>query len=207
LILLHGGPGLSETGLFRYYNAPLEKSFRVVYWDQRGAGKSFDSAIPRSSMTVEQFISDLDELVDVVCARVGATKVALFGHSWGSALGVLYAARFPEKVAAYIGSGQIGDAAAGESASYAFALAEAERRGKRRLLEKLRAIGPPPYGAREVVTQRATLARLEGGMRPRALWKMVRPVLASAESPSSSFVRRCRASASRSTRCGRRHPA
>jgi pimeloyl-ACP methyl ester carboxylesterase len=45
LILLHGGPGFSETGLFRYFNAPLERSFTVVYWDQRGAGKSFASSI------------------------------------------------------------------------------------------------------------------------------------------------------------------
>jgi pimeloyl-ACP methyl ester carboxylesterase len=41
LVLLHGGPGLSETALFRYFNAPLEKSFTVVYWDQRGAGSRF----------------------------------------------------------------------------------------------------------------------------------------------------------------------
>jgi pimeloyl-ACP methyl ester carboxylesterase len=192
LILLHGGPGLSETDLFRYYNAPLERSFTVVYWDQRGSGKSFDRAIPRSSMTVEQLLSDLDELVDAVCARVDKTKVALFGHSWGSALGVLYAARFPEKVAAYVGSGQIGDAAAGEAVSYAYALAEAQRLGKRRLVKKLRAIGPPPYGATEVFTQRAALARLEGGMRPKALWKMGRAVLASAESSLFDFRRTMR---------------
>lgn len=99
LIMLDGGPGLSETRLFRHFNAPLEKSFTVVYWDQRGAGKSFDRGIPRSSMTVEQFISDLGELVEAVCARLGKTKVVIFGHSWGSALGVLYAARFPERVA------------------------------------------------------------------------------------------------------------
>ena len=103
LVLLHGGPGLSETALFRYFNAPLEKSFTVVYWDQRGAGKSFHRDIPRSSMTVEQFVADLDELVDAVCERLGKTKVALFGHSWGSVLGPLYAARFPEKVGAYVG--------------------------------------------------------------------------------------------------------
>src|SRR5215831_20465923 len=64
LILLHGGPGISETGLFRYFNAPLEKRFTVVYWDQRGAGKSFHPAIPKSSMTVGQLIADLDEVVD-----------------------------------------------------------------------------------------------------------------------------------------------
>jgi len=187
LILLHGGPGLSETDLFRYFNAPLEKSFTVVYWDQRGAGKSFNGAIPRSSMTVEQFVSDLDELVDAVCARVGQTKVVLFGHSWGSALGVLYAARFPEKVGAYVGSGQIGHAASGESASYAFALAEAQRRGKRRLAEKLCAIGPPPHSGEKVFAQRATLARLEGSMRPKALWKLGRALLAGKESSILDF--------------------
>jgi pimeloyl-ACP methyl ester carboxylesterase len=143
LILLHGGPGLSETGFLRNFNAPLEKIFTVVYWDQRGAGKSFHRNIPRSTMTVEQFISDLDELVDAVCKRLGKTKVVLFGHSWGSALGPLYAARFPQKVASYVGGAQIGDWPAAEWMSYAFALAEAERRGDHGATKKLRAIGPP----------------------------------------------------------------
>jgi pimeloyl-ACP methyl ester carboxylesterase len=97
LILLHGGPGWSEMAFWRYFNAPLEKSFTTVYWDQRGAGKSFDRNVPRSSMTVEQFISDLDDLVEVVCERLGKANVVIYGHSWGSALGVLYAARYPEK--------------------------------------------------------------------------------------------------------------
>jgi pimeloyl-ACP methyl ester carboxylesterase len=182
LILLHGGPGLSETGFFRYFNAPLEQSFTAVYWDQRGAGKSFNRAIPRSSMTVERFISDLDELVDGVCERLDKTKVAIFGHSWGSALGVLYAARFPGKVAAYIGSGQIGDWAAGELASYEFALAEAQRLGSARGVRKLRAIGPPPYPAEAVFTERTWLSRFEGRMSPQALWKVGRAVLSGQKS-------------------------
>jgi pimeloyl-ACP methyl ester carboxylesterase len=169
LILLHGGPGWSETRFFRLFNAPLEKAFTVVYWDQRGAGKSYDRNIPRSSMTVEQFISDLDELVDAVCDRLDKPSVVLFGHSWGSALGVLYAARFPEKVAAYVGNGQYGDAAAGEVASYAFGLAEAERQGNRRALKKLREIGPPPHTADQLFTERTCVTRLEGNMRPR-MW-------------------------------------
>ena len=182
LVLLHGGPGMSETALFRYYNAPLEQDFTVVYWDQRGSGKSFDRRIPRSSMTVEQFLSDLDELVDSVCARVEQKRVVLYGHSWGSVLGTLYAARHPEKVAAYVASGQVGDGRAGEEASYAFALAEAERHGKRRLVEKLRAIGPPPHSGKQVFAQRTVLAQLDGTMRPRALWRMYWPILAAPES-------------------------
>lgn len=31
-------------------------------------------------MLVEQFLADLDELVDAVCKRVGKKKVAIFGH-------------------------------------------------------------------------------------------------------------------------------
>jgi len=182
LILLHGGPGFSATALFRHFNAPLEKSFTVVYWDQRGAGKSFDRTIPRSSMTVEQFVTDLDELVEEVRTRLGRNKIAIFGHSWGSALGVLYAARFPEKVAAYVGSGQIGDWAAGESLTYAFGLAEAQRLNNRKALKKLRAIGPPPHTAQNLWTERTCLHRLEGQMGARALWKIARIVLSSPES-------------------------
>lgn len=174
LIFLHGGPGLTEMRFFRHFNAPLEKGFTIVYWDQRGSGKSYDRKLPRSSMTVEQFIADLDELVEVVRERLGKKKVVLFGHSWGAALGVLYAARFPEKVAAYVGSGQIGDWAAAESSSYAYALAEAERRGDRKALKKLRAIGPPPYDAKSVWTERTSLQRLEGNLDAKLLWNMGR---------------------------------
>lgn len=182
LVLLHGGPGFSEMRLFRHFNAPLEKSFTVVYWDQRGTGKSFDRRIPRSSMTIEQFIEDLDELVESVRKRVGKTRVAIFGHSWGSALGVLYAARFPEKVAVFIGGAQIGDWATAEAASYAFALTEAQRLNNRKALKELRAIGPPPYSAGAVLTERMWLQRFAGQLGAKALWKMGRIVLGGPES-------------------------
>jgi pimeloyl-ACP methyl ester carboxylesterase len=182
LILLHGGPGFSETRFFRLFNASLEKHFTVVYWDQRGAGRSFSGDIPRSSMTVEQFVADLDQLVDAVCQRLGKTEVAIFGHSWGSALGVLYADRFPHKVAVYVGSGQYGDAAAGEAASYAFGVAEARRRGKRTALKKLRDIGPPPHTPEQLMVERTVVTRLEGGMRPAAWPALARIALGVRES-------------------------
>jgi pimeloyl-ACP methyl ester carboxylesterase len=188
LILLHGGPGFSDTPFFRRYNAPLEKSFTIVYWDQRGSGKSYDRRIPRSSMTVEQFISDLDELVDAVRARLVQQHIAILGHSWGSALGVLYAFHFPEKVAAYIGSGQYGDWAASESASYAFALAEAQRRNNRRVLDKLRRIGPPPHDARTMFVERTEVQRLEG-QRGAAVWQLARALMAQRESSIFEFGR------------------
>ena len=182
LIMLHGGPGLGETGLFRHYNAPLERVFTVVYWDQRGAGKSADASIPNASMTLEQLLSDLNDLVDIVCKRLNKTKVVLFGHSWGSALGVLYAARYPRKVAAYVGSGQIGDWPAAETGSYEYALAEARRRGKRKAERQLLAIGAPPYSAKDVFTERTWLWRLDGGLRVRSLLDLARTFFSAKES-------------------------
>jgi pimeloyl-ACP methyl ester carboxylesterase len=182
LICLHGGPGFSETWLLRYFNASLEHSFTVIYWDQRGAGKSFHRGIAKSSMTVEQFIADLNELVDLVCARLGQRTVVIFGHSWGSTLGALYAARFPEKVSAYVGGAQIGDCAASEAASYAFTVAEARRLENHKALKALRAIGPPPYCASSVFTERTWSQRLEGQLRPSAMWNMARIALGGPES-------------------------
>jgi len=133
-------------------------------------------------MMVEQFIADLNELVEAVCNRVEKNKVTIFGHSWGSALGVLYGARFPEKVAAYVGSGQVGDWSAAESSSYAFALAEAKRLSNRKALKELRAIGPPPYTANSMWTERTWLQRFEGQLGIHALWNMGRVILGAPES-------------------------
>jgi pimeloyl-ACP methyl ester carboxylesterase len=192
LICLHGGPGFSETWLLRYFNAVLEKSFTVVYWDQRGAGKSFKPGIAKASMTVEQFITDLDQLVDAVRSRLGQSKVVIFGHSWGSALGMLYAGRFPEKVAAYVGGAQIGDWRAAESASYALTVAEAERLNNGKALKALRAIGPPPYPANSVFTERTWSQRLDGQLRPAALWNMARIALGGPESVLFDLLRTVR---------------
>jgi pimeloyl-ACP methyl ester carboxylesterase len=95
---------------------------------------------------------------------------------------VLYAARFPHKVSAYVGSGQIGDWAAAEAASYTIARAEAVRLGKRRALEALGEIGPPPYGASAVLRERTWLQYLDGQLSPKGLWKMGRMLLGAPES-------------------------
>ena len=182
LVLVHGGPGFPEMRLFRHFNAALEENFTVVYWEQRGTGKSFDSKIPKSSMTIEQFISDLNQLIDAVRSRFHQDKVAIYGHSWGSALGTLYTARFPEKVSFYVGAGQIGDWPASEILSYEFTLAEAQRRGNRRALQELRAIGKPPHDARKMMVQRKWLTRFVGIVRGMSLWRFSRIILSGPES-------------------------
>ena len=45
------GPGIPEKP-FSHVNAELEGEFTVVHWEQRGAGKSYDSRIPPETMNV-----------------------------------------------------------------------------------------------------------------------------------------------------------
>jgi pimeloyl-ACP methyl ester carboxylesterase len=144
LILLHAGPGVNESAMFRHYDPDLERRFLVVYWEQRGAGRSYAEDIPPETMTIAQFLRDLDEVVDLVRVRFGKEKVVLLGHSWGSVLGTIYAHDHPEKVSAYVGVGQIADVVEGVRLSYEHVLAEAEQRGDERASRQIRSIGPRP---------------------------------------------------------------
>jgi len=98
LLWLHGGPGGAERPLFRYFNGDLEKRFVVVYWDQRGAGRSFDPKADPHRLTIAQHLADLDTVVDHLRQSLGQNKIVLMGHSWGAALGLLYTQAHPEKV-------------------------------------------------------------------------------------------------------------
>lgn len=162
LVLLHGGPGVSETALFRAYVPQLERSYLVLYWDQPGAGRSYTKEALAPPLTMERILDDLDALVDRARERFGREKVVLLGHSWGSALGVLYAKAHPEKVAAYVGTGQVASMPEGEGRSYRFALEEAERRGETRAVAKLREIGPPPHDVRRMLESRHWVERFGG---------------------------------------------
>ena len=165
LLVLHGGPGAGEFAWFRAYNSNLEAEFVVVHWDQRGAGKSFDpEATPPESMNLPQFIADIDVVVDHLRAKFGRERITLLGHSWGSLLGTMYAAAHPEKVSAYIGTGQIADMTDNERVSYEFALAEATRRQHAQAMEELTEIGPPPYSVEATLIQRQWLTEFGGGL-------------------------------------------
>lgn len=133
--------------MFRHYNAALEEHFLMVYWEQRGTGRSFRSDLSPESMTVSRFISDLDELVTHSIERFDQEKVVLLGHSWGTALGIIYSQRFPQNVAAYVGVAQIADMPEGDRYTYDYAFSEATRRNDSRALRQLADVGPPPYSS------------------------------------------------------------
>jgi pimeloyl-ACP methyl ester carboxylesterase len=146
LLYLHGGPGTPVMPLFRYFQAPLEEYYIVIQWEQRGAGKSFSWKIPKDTMTIEQFISDLHELIEIVRKRFKKEKIFLMGHSWGSVLGTYMVQRYPELFYAYIGVGQASDTIETEKIMYQFALDKSKELNKKTAIKKLDKIGPPFNG-------------------------------------------------------------
>ena len=163
LIWLHGGPGQDATGMMRRYNSDLEDHFLVVYWVQRGTGRSYSSDIPPSSMTIAQFVSDLHQLVGYMQRRFGQQRVVLVGHSWGTSLGVAYTQTHPDNVATFVGVSQIVNAAAGERLSYNFTMNEAERLKNAEAKLELSALGDPPYPMTSILKQRQWLEEFGGG--------------------------------------------
>jgi pimeloyl-ACP methyl ester carboxylesterase len=106
LLFLHGGPGMPAMYLAHAFQRELEKEFVVVQWDRRGAGKSYREDIG-STLTTEQLIADTVELTNSLRARFHQDKIYLVGHSWGTYLGMLVIARYPELYHAYVGIGQL----------------------------------------------------------------------------------------------------
>lgn len=147
LLWLHGGPGGAETPLFRLFNSALEENYVVVYWDQRGSGHSFDPDADPAQLTVAQHLEDLDLVVDSLLTRLGKNRIVLLEHSWGSALGLLFSRRHPEKIAAFVGITQFVSGSESQYAQYAFVKEEARRRNDRKVRDKLASIGEPPYSA------------------------------------------------------------
>ncbi len=144
LLFLHSGPGFPEMP-FSHVNDALEKDFIVVQWDQRGAGKSYSLSIPESSMTIEQFISDTHQLVQLLLARFHRSKLILVAHSWGSIIGVLTVAKYPELFDAYIGISQAANPPESERMMYRVALETAAAQGNEKAAIELKEIGVPPY--------------------------------------------------------------
>ena len=147
LLLVQAGPGFPMIHEARALEKALhlEDRFRVVYWDQRGTGKSFSPAEGTGRLRVDDLVGDVRAMVGALCARLDVDQVHVVGFSFGGSIAAVAAALRPEMLRSLTLVGPDVDLAEAEQFAYAFALAEAERRGRGRALRALRDIGPPPH--------------------------------------------------------------
>lgn len=131
LLYLHGGPGDAALPLVMKYNRELEKSYTVVIWEQRGAGKSYYQF--REAVTINDFLQDLYELTKYLLDRFAQAALYLLGHSWGSVLGLRFIQLHPELVHTYIGCGQVVNMRKSCQEAYDFACRHADQKAWKRL--------------------------------------------------------------------------
>src|SRR5579872_4597152 len=147
LLFLHGGPGIAFIPLAGAFQGPWEKSFTVVQWDQRGAGKTYarnDKEIQRRTMNVAQMEQDRVDVVNYLRSRFKRDKIIVLGHSWGSVLGLWLAHEHPELISAYVGTGQVVSMPQNETVAYNDALQEARTRHNEQAIKDLESIAPYP---------------------------------------------------------------
>ncbi len=95
-VVLHGGPGSGCTaGARRSFDPQV---YRVVLFDQRGAGRSTphvsDPGTDLAVNTTDHLVADIERLRE----HLGIERWLVYGGSWGSTLGLVYAQRHPERV-------------------------------------------------------------------------------------------------------------
>src|SRR5689334_22858504 len=101
LIAIHGGPGVDLESIYGDF-APLTEQHVVIFYDQRGAGRS---TLPRDTtiLSAATQISDLD----AVRRRFKLDRVVLVAHSYGPLLPATYAIAHPDHVRGMIFFGPV----------------------------------------------------------------------------------------------------
>ncbi len=90
VVFLHGGPGAGSSPSHRRLFDP--GAYRIVIYDQRGAGRSKPLGELRDN-TTPHLIADLEQLR----THLGIERWLVFGGSWGSTLAVAYAEAHPQR--------------------------------------------------------------------------------------------------------------
>jgi pimeloyl-ACP methyl ester carboxylesterase len=196
LLLVQQGPGLPMLSEVRTFERllSLEDDFTVIYWDQRGCGRSLRSADATRDLSFETMVSDTERLLAMLCDRFDRPAVVA-GFSMGAMIAARAAARRPDLVATLVAvSMDIDGAAAGKNA-YEFALAAAQARQNHRAVRQLKMIGPAPHLTPEGFMTRARWTANFGGVRIGQTYNsMARGLLASLlRSPDYSLADAVRA--------------
>jgi proline iminopeptidase len=95
VVFLHGGPGAGATPTHRRFFDP--SAYRIVIFDQRGAGRSTPLGELRDN-TTRHLVGD----VETLRRHLGIERWVVFGGSWGSTLALAYAATYPKTCRALV---------------------------------------------------------------------------------------------------------
>ncbi|MBA0883838.1 prolyl aminopeptidase [Flavobacterium undicola] len=91
ILFIHGGPGAGFSDHDkRFFNFDKQ---RVIFFDQRGSSKSIPFGCIEEN-TTQDLVNDITKLLDYLQIET----VLLFGGSWGTTLGLVYAIKNPDRI-------------------------------------------------------------------------------------------------------------
>lgn len=92
IIMIHGGPGLSQDYLLPFMSS-LAETHQVIFYDQRSCGAS-TGKIDSQSIQIQTYLDDLES----IRKHFGYKKFSVLGHSWGGFLAMQYAIFYPDSI-------------------------------------------------------------------------------------------------------------
>ncbi len=95
VLFLHGGPGAGLSPRHRQFFDPAH--YRIVLFDQRGAGQSTPLGEFRNN-TTQLLVQDIEQLREML----GIEKWLVFGGSWGSTLALAYGEAHPQRCTGFV---------------------------------------------------------------------------------------------------------
>jgi proline iminopeptidase/L-proline amide hydrolase len=95
LVLIHGGPGGTHSGLLDALELADQRA--VILYDQLDCGRSDKPGNP-ANWTVRRFVGELEP----IRAALGIRRWHVLGHSWGGTVALEYGARRPSALAGLV---------------------------------------------------------------------------------------------------------
>ncbi len=92
LVVIHDGPGYEKSLMYRGFDK-LGSDLRVIYYDQRGCGRS-EPLSPVTSSTIADNIEDLEALRRYLHLE----KFSIAAHGWGAVIALEYARKYQERI-------------------------------------------------------------------------------------------------------------
>jgi pimeloyl-ACP methyl ester carboxylesterase len=188
VLFIHGGPGVVDRHSVIAHLGKFTTDITIVTWDQRGTGGSY-KGVKKEDMTSRQIVKDAKEMVSYLCGRFKKDKIYIQGHSWGSCVGTLLASKYPERIKAYFGQGQLVNGVKNEELCYDFTMEKAKEAKNSKDIAILEKIGRPVKGLykddfyKGLIAQRNLMMKYGGGIKGgSSMWKsQVKPILFSGE--------------------------
>lgn len=92
LVVVHGGPGNTMDSILPDFK-PLAEHFRIIYYDQRGCGRS-TLVLEENRLTIARHVKDLE----AIRLHFNLDKLDMIGNSWGGLLASYYAVQYPDNI-------------------------------------------------------------------------------------------------------------